>query len=124
MYCEVCFKTTVTPRNGGVKSSQDQVDLRGVERTEEIGILPVAGLRQTHGLKFACITLRGVERKLSIDVRGCSSVFGRTDPRQLSFYSLRAEDCVNGMVCRVSLDEFILRISSENHGLNSLRRNT
>src|SRR4029079_14031294 len=120
---KVCFKTTVTPRQGGVISSQDQGYLTRVKGTKKVGILAVAGLRQTHGLQFACITLGSVG-KLFIYLRGCSSVFGRTDPGQFSFCSLRAEDCVNGMVCRLSLDEFIFGISSENHCLNSLGRNT
>src|SRR4029453_3851960 len=53
MHREVCFKTTITPRQGSVKSSQDQVDLCRVKCTKKIGILPVAGLRQTHGLTCA-----------------------------------------------------------------------
>jgi hypothetical protein len=57
---EVFFVTTITPRQSGVVRSQDQGDLAGVKGAKEIGILPIAGLRQAHGFELARIAFRRV----------------------------------------------------------------
>ena len=47
---QIFLVTTIAPRQRGIIRSQNQGYLAGIERTKEVGILTVTGLRQAYGL--------------------------------------------------------------------------
>src|SRR5436190_18503894 len=53
---QVFLITAVAASQRGVESSEDESDLTGVERAKKVGVLPVAGLGQTHGLDLSRVT--------------------------------------------------------------------